>query len=74
MATATKTIVLERFLERRDVDAALYLLGCMLSLGDKMHSGQRKDLTKLKVRLVRSGHISAGDKKFVISSYREIIG
>lgn len=69
-----QTIKIERILEQRDVDAALYLLGRMLALSDSVVGERRAELAALRKRLSRSRHISGDERLKVVRSYREVIG
>jgi hypothetical protein len=69
-----RTITIERFLEQRDVDAALYLLGRMLNLSNDVLGSRRGGLQLLKNKLERSRRISPHERSEIISSYREVIG
>lgn len=70
----SQTIVIERFIEKRDVDAALYLLGRMLSLDARLLPEKKSQLLNLKSSLERTHHITPMIRKAVIANYREVIG
>jgi hypothetical protein len=74
MATRMKTITVERFLEQRDVDAAIYLLGRMLGLSDDVVGGKRVELESIKTRIEHSRHITPEDRHQVVANYRAVIG
>lgn len=67
-----RMITIERVLEQRDVDAALYLLKRVLNVDDSPE--RRAKLEVLRKRLQSSRRISPEDRKAVILSYREVIG
>lgn len=69
-----RTIIIETFLEQRDVDAALYLLGRMLKSDDKLVGAHRARLEELKRKISRTRHITPADRTAVVASYREVIG
>lgn len=68
------TITVERILEERDVDAALYLLGRMLGLKDEVVGEQRRDLDAMMRRLKKTRTIDEKDRARVVRAYHEIIG
>jgi hypothetical protein len=71
----SKTIIIERFIEKRDVDAALYLLGRMLDLDpSQLPDGRKHLLAGMKDSLERTHHITPLIRKAVIANYREVIG
>jgi hypothetical protein len=67
-----RTITIERVLEQRDVDAALYLLRRVLHVDGSPE--RRTKLEALKRRIQSSRRITQEDRMAVISSYREVIG
>jgi hypothetical protein len=69
-----RTITVRRFLEQRDVDAALYLLGRMLGLSDDVVGSQRKELEELERRIEASRTITQEDRHQVVKNYRAVIG
>ena len=70
-----RTIMLDRILEQRDVDAGLYLLSRMLGLDpNMMNKRQREKLASLKTRLESTRKISVEDRQVIVSTYREVIG
>lgn len=69
-----RTITVQRFLEQRDVDAALYLLGRMLGLSDAVVGSQRTALEELKQRIEMSARITPEDRREVVKNYRAVIG
>jgi hypothetical protein len=69
-----RMITLQRFLEQRDVDAGLYLLGRMLGFPEHMSAAQRAKLAALKARLETTRKITSEDRTTIVSSYREVIG
>jgi pentatricopeptide repeat protein len=69
-----QTIIIERFIEKRDVDAALYLLGRMLSLDSRLRPEKKEQLLEMKHSLEHSHRITPVIRKAVIANYREVIG
>lgn len=68
------TIKIESFLEQRDVDAALYLLGRLLGLSDATLGARRQDLAAMKKNLEHSRHITPDQRHAIVSSYRAVVG
>lgn len=69
---AQQMVTIERVLEQRDVDAALYLLKRVLNVDGSPE--RRVKLEALRRRLQSSRRISKEDRKAVVLSYREVIG
>lgn len=69
-----QAIVIERILEQRDVDAALYLLSRMLGSNSAALRDRAERLLVLKKRLESSRRINPEQRREVIDSYREVIG
>jgi hypothetical protein len=70
-----RTIIIERFLEQRDIDAALYLLTRMLGLdAPTVDHATRERLAALRAQLAASRRISPEQRREVISAYREVVG
>jgi hypothetical protein len=67
------TLVVNKLLEKRDVDAALYLLSKILGIQDD-DANRTARLEALKNILLRSKHLSDEQRKDIISAYREVIG
>lgn len=68
------TVTVERILEERDVDAALYLLRRMLGLRDDVVGKRRTALESLRRQIAQTRTISHDERKEVVAAYRDIIG
>jgi hypothetical protein len=69
-----RMITVQKILEQRDVDAALYLLGRMLGMDSSMLGERRKVLEDMQRRLTASRKITAADRTNIVSHYHEVVG
>jgi hypothetical protein len=69
-----RMITVERILEQRDVDAALYLLGRMLGMDRNVLGDKQRIFEDMKSRLTSSRSITAADRKNIVSYYHEVVG
>lgn len=69
-----KTLYIDKVIEQRDLDAALYLIEGMMGLSDRVVGERRATLTALRKRLERTHVITETEKQAVISTYREVVG
>lgn len=67
-------ISVDRIIQRRDVDAAIYLLRRMLSLGDDCVGNRRAYLASLANKLENSPKIDETEKELIVTAYREVVG
>lgn len=70
----SKMITIERILEQRDVDAALYLLQRMLRLEDTVLHDRRNQLEDLEKKLSRKKRITDEEREAIVYTYREVVG
>jgi hypothetical protein len=69
-----RMITVQKILEQRDVDAALYLLGRMLGMDASVLGDRRKVLEDMQRRLTSSRTITAADRTNIVSHYHEVVG
>lgn len=69
-----KTLYIDKVIERRDLDAALYLIEGMMGLDSNIVGDRREYLESLRKRLERTHVITETEKQAVISAYREVVG
>lgn len=69
-----KTLYIDKVIEQRDLDAALYLIEGMMGLSDSVIGERRERLANLRKRLERTHVITETEKQAVISTYREVVG
>ena len=69
-----KTLYIDKVIEQRDLDAALYLIEGMMGLSDRVVGERRATLAALRKRLERTHVITETEKQTVISTYREVVG
>jgi len=69
-----KSIMVEKILEKRDIDAALYLLTRLLGSTSSDMDARRGKLTALKSCLESSKHITNEQRQEVVLNYRQVIG
>lgn len=68
------TVSVNKVLEQQNVDAALYLLERMLGLDTVLLRERRTRLQQLQARVRKSRRISQGDRQFIATTFREVIG
>jgi cobyrinic acid a,c-diamide synthase len=69
-----KTLYIDKVIEQRDLDAAIYLIEGMMGLSDRIVGERRATLAALRKRLERTNVITETEKQAVISTYREVVG
>ena len=69
-----KTLYIDKVIEQRDLDAALYLIEGMMGLSDRIVGERREYLANLRKRLERTHVITETEKQAVIHTYREVVG
>lgn len=66
------TVIVEKILQERNVDAALYLLSRML--GITIDASKRRELEVLQRHIRDKGKVDSYDSHNVVMLYREVIG
>lgn len=67
------TIIIDRVIQRRDVDAALYLLDTLLGLKDEAVGDRRERLKTLKRRLDARKSVTTEEREELIRTYNEVM-
>jgi hypothetical protein len=68
-------INIDRVVQERDVDAALYLLTRILGCSEGMMDLQlRNKLAKLQKKVSESRNLSDSEKSAIVGAYHEVIG
>jgi hypothetical protein len=70
----SQAVVVDKLLEERDVDAALYLLQRLLDLSADALGQKRAQLERAKERIERARRLTRNDRHLVATSYREVLG
>jgi hypothetical protein len=68
------TIIIDKIIEQRDVDAALYLLQRMLGARNEVLGDYRTRLEEMKKRVEKKRSLTEEDRHAIVSAYREVIG
>lgn len=67
------SIDIDKFLDEREVDAALYLLKRMLDLPDERLGEHRDRLTRLRNRVKRRRRLVGDEERQVLDAYNDLI-
>lgn len=69
----TTTILIDRVIQRRDVDAALYLLDTLLGLKDATLGDRRERLVTLRRRLEARKSVIPEERVELVRTYNEVM-